>query len=940
MARQGDKDFPFKPSSSLYSDDEDDETLMSTPMNRTVNYSQRSILTSLTPYSNNEDEDNERMEDETKASNKDDDEDEINTNNNNMEDDEREETSLENPIILSLTYQKGRLGVASFDSRNGELLCGETNENNLFEAMEFVKFEVKPTLIVVPSKTEQSFLKYVKKPIEGQVGEIEVKLLKSSDFYFDNSIKKIQILENVLLGTTSATNDINNINNTKSIREKEGTSFLQTSDTAVAGERSFISNSSSNNKLSFMQQRQHSREVSEKNSYLFDFSSIHMEENHQMVRAIGGLLNYIQMNRLLFGELDDLEILKNIRTVKNFKFDGFVQMDINTLKALSIFKMESHPCHSMAIGRPKEGLSLFGIMNKTKSVVGKELLRQWFLKPVMDIEVLRGRYTAIEYFMQFSSDFNEELRENLKYMKNTKRILKRMREAKASVNDWTNLWKSLYCCKTIFEILVEGNAEDKIDIVKDIYNGFGGNIMRVLEAISKVIDFNESKTNNRVTVSPGVNRNLDKLRETYDSLDNFLTLVAEQEIVSFPEGFYEFSVVYLPQIGFLLSFAKNEETENQSNMEQFGLQFHFTTDKCVYYKNHTVRELDESIGDIHHIIIDTETEIIVKLERFVLNYETDINKLNDAMAKLDCILSMVFCACEMNFTKPELSSEPILDIKEGRNPLQELTVDTFIANDTFLNGGIQIVTGANNSGKSCYLKQVGLIVFLAHIGSFVPASSAKIGIVDRIMTRIQSQDSISVNQSSFAIDLLQIKAMVDYASPKSLLLIDEFGKGTLALDGVALLSSVLKHFLKKDETPRLFVTTHYVEILQYKLVDIKNPKLQFMTMDVLIDKVNQNQTETEDDSSMRDEDKPVFDFPNADDLVFLYKLVPGKIIPSYGITAASLAGIPNHIINRSKFVAERMAKSLPIEGTENEKTKLFHTIFQKFKSTTATDESK
>lgn len=146
-----------------------------------------------------------------------------------------------------------------------------------------------------------------------------------------------------------------------------------------------------------------------------------------------------------------------------------------------------------------------------------------------------------------------------------------------------------------------------------------------------------------------------------------------------------------------------------------------------------------------------------------------------------------------------------------------------------------MITGPNNSGKSVYLKQVGLITFMAHIGSFVPAEEAIIGMTDRIMTRISSQDSITVKQSSFAVDLLQIHSMITLCTSRTLLLVDEFGKGTLALDGLSLLASTIKYLQSKnEECPKVFVSTHYTELLEYKLIDIDKSSINLWTMDVFV----------------------------------------------------------------------------------------------------------
>lgn len=239
------------------------------------------------------------------------------------------------------------------------------------------------------------------------------------------------------------------------------------------------------------------------------------------------------------------------------------------------------------------------------------------------------------------------------------------------------------------------------------------------------------------------------------------------------------------------------------------------------------------------------------MESFLLEYTATLATISEVLAELDCLTSLAVAAQDNQYTRPTVTRENVLVIKKGRNPLQEMTVNTFIPNGTSVEeaGRVNIITGPNNSGKSVYLKQVGLITFMAHIGSFVPAEEAIIGTTDRIMTRISSQDSISVNQSSFAVDLLQIHSMVTICTSKTLLLIDEFGKGTLALDGLALLASTIKHLMNQDECPKVFVSTHYTEMLEYKLIDTDSEKVQVWTMDVIVD---------EDDDLQ-------------DDIVYLYK---------------------------------------------------------------------
>lgn len=233
--------------------------------------------------------------------------------------------------------------------------------------------------------------------------------------------------------------------------------------------------------------------------------------------------------------------------------------------------------------------------------------------------------------------------------------------------------------------------------------------------------------------------------------------------------------------------------------------------------------------------------------------------------------------------RPILTEDSLLDIQNGRHVLQELTVDTFVPNDTKISnyGRINIITGPNYSGKSIYVKQVALVVFLSHIGSFVPADAAIIGMTDRIFCAIGSKP-MTADQSTFMIDLHLVGMMLRHATPRSLCLLDEFGKGTLTEDGIGLLGGAIDHFANYVHPPKVFVCTHMTELLSESFLP-KSGKMKFYTMSILRPDESQN---------------PV------DDIVFLYRLVPGHALMSYGIHCARLAGVPQEVVERANSILE------------------------------------
>jgi DNA mismatch repair protein MSH5 len=308
------------------------------------------------------------------------------------------------------------------------------------------------------------------------------------------------------------------------------------------------------------------------------------------------------------------------------------------------------------------------------------------------------------------------------------------------------------------------------------------------------------------------------------------------------------SVVYTPQVGYLVAvqeddvhllqgtshggdnpqsnepktsnglravdeFSEWNATASLVRVESSLFSFVYTESGVHYFKHPVVDELDSTIGDIKSEITDRKHFLLLQLEDQLLNVEDQLQELSVVISTLDALISLGELAIEHNLIQPEICEEQGILIKNGRHLLQELTVDNFVPNDTFVNHAknVALVTGPNASGKSVYLKQVGLIVYLAHIGSFVPCERARIGLVDRMFTRISSKETVSSPQSSFAIDLQQVSRMLSTRTHRSLCLVDEFGKGTAPVDGIALLAATVKDFVRHG--CMAVVVLHFTEIL-------------------------------------------------------------------------------------------------------------------------------
>ncbi|XP_063563188.1 mutS protein homolog 5 isoform X5 [Gorilla gorilla gorilla] len=611
------------------------------------------------------------------------------------------------------------------------------------------------------------------------------------------------------------------------------------------------------------------------------------------VRALGGLLKFLGRRRIGV-ELEDYNVSVPILGFKKFMLTHLVNIDQDTYSVLQIFKSESHPSVYKVASGLKEGLSLFGVLNRCRCKWGEKLLRLWFTRPTHDLGELSSRLDVIQFFLLPQNlDMAQMLHRLLGHIKNVPLILKRMKLSHTKVSDWQVLYKTVYSALGLRDAC--RSLPQSIQLFRDIAQEFSDDLHHIASLIGKVVDFEGSLAENRFTVLPNIDPEIDEKKRRLMGLPNFLTEVARKELENLDSRIPSCSVIYIPLIGFLLSIPRLPSMVEASDFEINGLDFMFLSEEKLHYRSARTKELDALLGDLHCEIRDQETLLMYQLQCQVLARAAVLTRVLDLASRLDVLLALASAARDYGYSRPRYSPQVLgVRIQNGRHPLMELCARTFVPNSTECGGDkgrVKVITGPNSSGKSIYLKQVGLITFMALVGSFVPAEEAEIGAVDAIFTRIHSCESISLGLSTFMIDLnQQVAKAVNNATAQSLVLIDEFGKGTNTVDGLALLAAVLRHWLARGPTcPHIFVATNFLSLVQLQLLP-QGPLVQYLTMETCED---------------------------GNDLVFFYQVCEGVAKASHASHTAAQAGLPDKLVARGKEVSDLIRSGKPIKPVKD-----------------------
>uniref|UniRef100_A0A8C2F8S2 MutS protein homolog 5 n=1 Tax=Cyprinus carpio TaxID=7962 RepID=A0A8C2F8S2_CYPCA len=589
-----------------------------------------------------------------------------------------------------------------------------------------------------------------------------------------------------------------------------------------------------------------------------------------MMRSIGGLLKCLERRTV------GLDMEDSSMGVPILQKD-VVYIDKDTYSALQIFKSELHPSvFKLQLGE-KEGLSLYGKIHY--SVHHLKLIKlQWFHRPTRDLNILKKRQEVIRFFTspRNVADLNTlQMTLSLSFIQT---LLHKMSLANPKVVVWQSLYKTVYNALCIRDTIRA--MPQSIQLFSEISQNFTDDLFYIATYISKVVDFEGSVAENRFTVRPNVDPVIDEKKRRMMGLPDFLTDVARAELEKLDPRFSTCSIIYIPLIGFLLSVPRLPTMLDKQSFEIEGLDFMFLSKDQLHYRSARTKELDSMLGDLHCDTLDLEMVVMRKLQASVLQRSHCLYKVMSLCAELDCLIALAQASLDHGYCSPTLTSNHRLALIESRHPLLELCTPVFVSN-TYISseteGKVKVITGPNSSGKSIYLKQVGLIVFMALIGSDVPAKEAEIGLVDGIFSRIHSRESVSVGLSTFMLDLNQMTGSLNHSTGDSLVLVDEFGKGTNTVDGLALLTASLNNWMRRGpQCPHLLMSTCFHSLIQLGLIS-NSPLLDLLTLETAIE---------------------------GEELVFLYQVKNGICQSSCAANIATLAGISDDLVKRGVEVSE------------------------------------
>ena len=611
-------------------------------------------------------------------------------------------------------------------------------------------------------------------------------------------------------------------------------------------------------------------ECNDWNSLVFNhFNSLNKEKFHgkdkiYSIIASGKLIDYLQKTQK--------NSLEHINILSYYEPDNYMVLDINTRANLEI--------HETIINRDRKG-ALIGFLDRTSTSMGGRLLKKWLEQPLLNIHAINERNNVVDYFVNNIS-LMDDVKKILRGVYDIERLSSKISNGNSNARDLNSIKNSISRLPEFKEILINCHSDE----LKNL-----GSSLDTLKDIHLLLD-RSLKEDPPISLKDGgliMEGYDDELDHIKDICLNGREWLAELELREKEKtGIKNLKIGFNKISGYYFDVTK----ANIPMVPDYFIRRQTLTNSERYFTEELKNMEDEILG-AEEKSLNLEYKIFTEIREKVKEHIPRIQATSKTISVVDVLNSFGQIAYESNFVKPKLNTNGYINILDGRHPVVENNIENnlFIPNDTNLNlddNMIQIITGPNMAGKSTYMRQVALITLLAHIGSFVPASSADIPIVDRIFTRIGAADNLSQGESTFMVEMNEVSNIMQSATSNSLIILDEVGRGTSTFDGLSIAWAVIEHIASKIKAKTLFAT-HYHELTQ---LEGKHPGIKNMTI------VAKEQ---------------------GNEIIFLRKIIEGSTNRSYGIEVAKLAGIDNSIINRANEILSEIENTHQINLTSQSK---------------------
>lgn len=592
---------------------------------------------------------------------------------------------------------------------------------------------------------------------------------------------------------------------------------------------------------------------------------------------------------LLLNYISDTQksVISQLNKITAYNIEECMRLDANTRRNLEITESNKE--------RTKKG-SLLWVLDKTTTAIGARQLRRWVESPMLGKKAIDERLDALEAFKN-DVFVREDVIELLKNVYDIERIVSKMAGTNTNARDLVALKNSFKVLPDLKRCIANLIKDNNPQYIVKIYNSID-ELQDMYDLIEKaIVDEPPVTVKEGGLIKQGYNSEVDELKTaSRDGKTWLMELEARERELT---GIKGLKVGYNRIFGYYIEVTK-------SNFADVPLDRYMRKQTLAdkeRYITPELKELEDKILGSEEKLVDLEYKLFIEVREAVNKEIVRIQKTAAAVGVIDSLCSLAKVAEDMNYVRPNITTDGVIHITQGRHPVVEKTLKgaSFIPNDTYIdnNNRFHIITGPNMAGKSTYMRQVAIITYMAQLGSFVPATEASIGIVDRIFTRVGASDDLANGESTFMVEMTELSNILENATSNSLVILDEIGRGTSTYDGMAIAWATVEHIADTEKIgAKTLFATHYHELneLEGEIEGVKNYSVAVKE--------------------------------KGDDVIFLRKIIEGPADESYGIYVAKLAGVPNTVVNRAKKILNKLEEQSQSKKVQDNTTKVIDNNLQ------------